>query len=56
MANENSFEFDFKYSESGQSLEVNKVSKKSVLKGDSNHPISCLIHMKTLPYLISGNT
>jgi hypothetical protein len=54
-ANENSFEFDFKYSESSQSLEVNKVSKKLVLKGGSNHPISCLIHMKTIPYLISGN-
>jgi hypothetical protein len=56
MVNENSFEFDFKYSEPGQNLEVKKVSKKSILKGDSNHPISCLIHMKTIPYLISGNT
>jgi hypothetical protein len=35
---------------------MNKTNKKIVLKSSNKHPITCLIHLKSLPYLISGNT
>ena len=37
-------------------MNVNKLNKKTVLKSENKHPITCLVYMKTLQYLISGNT
>lgn len=37
-------------------MNVSKLNKKTILKSENKHPITCLVHMKTLPYLISGNT
>lgn len=55
-AEKGEYELGYEYDHDGEGMHVNKLNKKTVLKSENKHPITCLIHMKTLPYLISGNT
>ena len=32
------------------------MSKKLTLINPNKHPITCMVHLKTLPYLICGNS